>query len=109
VEVFGLMLTAYLFDKQRGEQIEGRQEAAQSLNASRLLWIDLSEPTDDEEQEVVEAFGLTGIEAERLRGHDCQADLEQFETHIRVTAIAVSNAETDQARERVAVERHRIE
>jgi Mg2+ and Co2+ transporter CorA len=103
-EVLGLMLTAYLFDKQRGEHVEAWQDAAQTLSATQLLWIDLSEPTGEEAREVTETFGLNGIDAERLRAEDCQAELEQCETHIRVTAIAVSDAETDQARERVALE-----
>lgn len=98
------MLTAYLFDKQRGARTEAWQDTAQTLRASQLLWIDLSEPTDEEEREVAETFGLSPIEADRLEEEDCQAGLEQLESHIRVTAIAVSDAETDQARERVAVE-----
>ena len=98
------MLTAYLFDKERGARTEAWQDAAQTLSATQLLWIDLSEPTDEEAREVAETFGLRGIEAERLHEDDCQAGLQQLETHIRVTAIAVSDAEADQRRERVAVE-----
>jgi magnesium transporter len=98
------MLTAYLFDKQRGARIEAWHDTAQSLSETQLLWIDLSEPTDAEAREVAEAFGLSGIEVEPLHQHDCQAGLEQLETHIRVTAVAVSDAETDRARERVALD-----
>ena len=97
------MLTAYLFDKQRGAKIEAWHEAAQAPSATRLLWIDLSEPTDEEAREVAEALGLSDFETARLGAHDCNARLDQFESHIRLTAVAVSNTEADPARERVAI------
>ena len=98
------MLTAYLFDKQRGARTDAWRDAAQTLSSTQLLWIDLCEPTDEEEREVAETFDLTAIEAEHLSADDCHPELAQLESHIRVTAIAVSDAVTDQARERVALE-----
>ena len=62
------MLTAYLFDKQRGARIEAWQDTAQTLSATQLLWIDLSEPTDEEAREVAETFGLS-----RYRGRTSRA------------------------------------
>jgi Mg2+ and Co2+ transporter CorA len=82
------MLTAYLFDKQRGERVEEWQATARTLRATQLLWVDLSEPTSEDAREVAEAFGLGGVDADRLSEDDCQAGLEQGETYIRVTAIA---------------------
>lgn len=97
------MLTAYLFDKRHGEEIDGWADKVGRLSRDQLLWIDLLDPTDAEEQEVRDALDLRDVEPLRL-GDDARAAIEQPETHIRVTSVAVSTAENDPARETVPID-----
>ena len=44
------MLTAYLFDKRRGKEIEDWADTVGRLSKDQVLWVDLLDPSDDEEQ-----------------------------------------------------------
>ena len=50
------MLTAYLFDKRRGKEIEQWADTAGDLGKEQVLWVDLLNPTEDEENAVREAL-----------------------------------------------------
>ena len=69
-----------------------------------MLWVDLLDPSDDEETAVREAFGLADADRLRLDDADARAEIEQAEAHIRVTSIAVSTAESDPQRETVVID-----
>ena len=92
------MLTAYLFDQRRGEPIEEWADALQGLSKNQVLWVDLLDPSEDDERAVREGFGLGDVD---LLPDDRAARpmLEQGEESIRVTALAVSDEEKDSARE----------
>ena len=74
------------------------------LSKNQLLWLDLLDPSADEENEVRAAFGLDTTDRAAPRRRRRTAELEQTETHIRVTSIAVSTAESDPKREAVVIE-----
>jgi magnesium transporter len=98
------MLSAYLFDRRRGERIEAWGDALHKLGESQMLWLDLVEPSADEEREVREALGLDDLEVGAFRSERVQAQLEQGQGHLRVTAIAVGGAEEDAAPRTVALD-----
>ena len=97
------MLTAYLFDERRGKAVEGWADVVGQLDENQVLWVDLVDPSDDEERAVREGFALGEV---KLRTGDERArpELELAEDHIRVTAVAVSDEEKDPAREAVVID-----
>lgn len=42
------MLTAYLFDHKHGEKVEEWAGAARKLRKNQLLWVDLTDPSEEE-------------------------------------------------------------
>jgi len=97
------MLTAYLFDHKHGEKVEEWVGAARKLRKNQLLWVDLTDPSEEEERAVREGFDLADAEF-RASEAAIEPDFEQGDGYIRVTAIAVSDEETDEAREAVVVD-----
>ena len=97
------MLTAYLFDERRGKAVEDWADVVGELSENQVLWVDLVDPSDDDERAVREAFELADA---RFRAKDdaAQPELELAEGHIRVTAVAVSDDEKDPAGEAVVVD-----
>jgi magnesium transporter len=98
------MLTAYLFDKRRGKEIREWRDGIAGLSKNQVLWVDLLDPAEDEVQAIREAFGLSDSDRLRLDDPDARAELEQGETRIRVTSIAVSTAEQDAKRETAVID-----
>jgi magnesium transporter len=97
------MLAAYLFDERRGKVIEDWADAVGQLEENQVLWVDLVDPSDDDERAVRDGFELA--EATFRTGDDgVKPELELAEAHIRVTAVAVSDEEKDPAREAVVVD-----
>jgi magnesium transporter len=95
------LLNAYLFDQRQGKQIEAWTYALHDLDASQVLWLDLLDPSENEECEVREALGLDGLDIVS-EGHERPA-LDQREDHVKVTAVGVSEAEDGSAPETVAI------
>jgi len=98
------MLTAYLFDKRHGKEIDEWRESVANLGKDAVLWLDLLDPSDAEENAVREAFGLDDADRLRLGDADAKAEIEQATTHIRVTSIAVATNESDPARETAVID-----
>ena len=98
------MLSAYLFDQRRGERIEAWREVLDGLGDDQMLWLDLVEPSGDEEGEVREALGLDDLAVDAFRSQLLRAELEQGEGHLRVTAVAVRGAEEDTAPQTVGLD-----
>ncbi len=96
------MLTAYLFDRRRGLQVEDWTSSLRGLSKDELLWIDLTEPSEGEAREVARAFELrTGLD---LAASNRKASLSQEDGYLAVTAVAVSDDEDDAANERVQLD-----
>lgn len=98
------MLTAYLFDKERGEEVESWSESLRSLGRNEVLWLDLTDPSDAERDEVGEALALEHLDPAALADPESEPKFEQYEGFLRVTAFAVSDTERDPTRERVVVD-----
>lgn len=96
------MVTAYLFDHRRGTAVEDWVTGVHDLRKNQLLWVDVLDPSDDEERELREAFRLGDAEL-RSNGEDARPGLEETKDYVRVTAIAVSDAERDPSREAVVI------
>ena len=99
------MVTAYLFDRRKGKEIEASWlESFQGIGKNEVLWLDLVEPSEDEGREVCDALGLNDLVSSGLADQDTKTGLEQREGYLRVTAVAVSDEEQDPSRERVVVD-----
>lgn len=98
------MLTAFLFGDRHGTEIEGWAEAVGGLKKDQVLWLDLLDASDEEEQAVRSAFELADAEQLRLGDDEKRAELKQGTTYNHVTSIAVSTDESDPTRETVAIE-----
>jgi magnesium transporter len=97
------MLTAYLFDQKHGKTVEEWRDAARKLSKNQLFWVDLTDPSEAEERAVREGFDLTDSEF-RVADSGAKPEFEQGDGYIRVTAVAVSDKETDAAREAVVID-----
>jgi magnesium transporter len=97
------MLTAYLFDERRGKPVEDWTGLVAELGEKQVLWVDLVDPSDDDERAVRSGFKL-GDATLRAKEDAGKAELELAEGHIRVTAVAVSDGEKDPAREEVVID-----
>ena len=96
------MLTAYLFDRERGTHVERWAESLRKLSEDEVLWVDVTEPSEQEAQEVREAFGLhTRLD---LSASSQKARLTQENGFLVVSAVAISDEETDIEKERVVLE-----
>ena len=94
------MLKACLFDRRQGESVDDWAKSLQGLNKNQILWIDLIEPSEDEAAEVLDALDLGDAGGLKLGDPEGKPGIEQHEGYLRVTAVAVSDAERDPDRER---------
>ncbi len=95
------MVSAYLFDQQHGERIEAWQDALRGLSESQMLWLDLQNPSEEEESEVREALDLS--RKDTFAGADENPSLEQCDGYLKVAAVAVSDASGHSSAETVAL------
>ena len=97
------MVTAYLFDREQGKQIESWVDAAEHLSKNQVLWLDVTDPSDQDENDLHRALGV-GDDGLRLGDAEAGAALDQQEGYLRVRAIAVSDTERDPERETIVVD-----
>ena len=97
------MLRAYLFDQRHGKKIDDWADVLKGLEESQVLWVDLLEPTAEEEQEVEASFGLEKLETGSLREGGVRPGVDQGREYLRVTALPVRDSEAD-ALETVALD-----
>jgi magnesium transporter len=98
------VVKAYLFDNRRGESVEDWAGCVHRLNRSQVLWLDLQDPSQGQAAEVLDVLDLGDAGELRLGDPDKTPTVEQHEGHLRVTAVAVSEAERDPDRERIVVD-----
>ena len=98
------MVKAYLFDKRRGESVEDWAGCLHRLNKGQVLWLDLQDPSQRQAAEVLDVLDLGDAGELRLGDPDKAPTVEHYESHLRVTAVAVSEAERDPDRERIVVD-----
>jgi magnesium transporter len=98
------MVTAYLFTQRQGKKVEDWAECFQRLNKHQILWIDVTDPSEDEGADLLDALDIGDPEELKLGDAELQPGVEQFDEHLRVTAVAVSDTARDSANERVVVD-----
>ena len=100
----GRKVRAYLFDRRQGQGVDNWAESLQGLTEDQVLWLDLVDPSNDQAAEVFSTLGLGDAGLLSLGDPEAKPGIEQHEGHLRVTAVAVSNAERDPAHERIVVD-----
>jgi Mg2+ and Co2+ transporter CorA len=98
------MVTAYLFDKRHGEEVESCADSVRNLSKDQVLWLDVEDPSQEEEAEVRAALGVSDASRSRLSDPDASPTLDQQESYLRVTAVAVSDEESDPDPETIVVD-----
>lgn len=98
------MVTAYLFDRRQGRSVEDWAESLDRLGKNQILWIDLMDASEDETAGVLDALELGDAAGLELGDLERKPRVEQFGGHLRVTAVAVSDAESDPEQERIVVD-----
>ena len=98
------MVSAYLFDRRQSERVEDWAGAFHALSKNQILWIDIVDASKDETVDVLDALDLGAAAELKLGDPERRPSVEQFERHLRVTAVAVSDTERDPARERIVVD-----
>jgi magnesium transporter len=95
------MLSACLFDQRRGERIEGWQDAFGALDTKQVLWLDLRDLSEREEDEVRAALDLSREDS--LAEADGTPSLEQREGYLKVNTVAVTDGGDSSSPETVAI------
>jgi Mg2+ and Co2+ transporter CorA len=94
-------LTAYLFDRQCGTEVEAWKEAFLALSEDQMLWVDLITSSEDDSREIGEVFGLS--ERLNLSAADRMAGLVEENGYLAVTTVAVSDEAREIENERVVL------
>ena len=97
------VVKAYLFDDNRGEEVDGWEDALRTLGDGDVLWLDLDSPSDELATSVREALGIGELDLNGKRWRD-RAGFAQNDGYLHVTSIAVSQNERDPDRETVAID-----
>ena len=98
------MVSAYLFDQRQGARVEDWVGALDGLNKNQILWIDMVDASKDETVDVLDELDLGTTAELKLGDPERRPCVEQFERHLRVTAVAVSETERDPALERIVID-----
>jgi magnesium transporter len=89
------MLRAYLFDQRQGKEIDAWADALNDLEEGQVLWIDLLEPSPEEEHEVGAPLGLEGLDTARSHEKRARPGIDQGTDYLRVTALPVRDSEAE--------------
>lgn len=98
------VVTAYLFDRRRGRQVESWEQSLRSLGANELLWLDLVDAPEDEQRAACGALGVDETVSVEAGDGAATPGFVQHDGYLHVTAVAVSDEDQDPARETVAIE-----
>jgi magnesium transporter len=98
------MVTAYLFDRREGKGVDDWTDSLRHLSKDQVLWLDLNGASEGEAAEVLDRLDLGDAGGLRLADPEGKPGIEQHEGHLRVTAVAVSDAERDPTCERIVVD-----
>ncbi len=89
------MLTAFVFDEDAAERIDDLSDGLDGLDGTRLLWIALRDPAEEDITEVQNALELSDSSAKRLVEHPALPciDYEGGRMHLTVHAASVEHGE----------------
>ena len=63
------MVTAYLFDERHGREVESWADSVRDLSKDQVLWLDVEDPSEQEEAELREALSC-GAQRSRRKAAD---------------------------------------
>ena len=84
------MLTGFVFDEQKSEQVEDWGAALERPDQGQLLWLAMHEPTEEEVAALKERLELDDKNAQRLREPPRSASVADEGERMHVTLYAVS-------------------
>ena len=96
-------MSAILFDRDRVDHLDDLSQRPHRLRGSKLLWVDIDRRTDDNAEEVAEAFDLDEQCRDRLAKSGGRAVFHDHGHHIHVTTYSPCG-EDDHDDEMIAVE-----
>lgn len=97
-----LMLSAYLFNRREGKQVEAWPEELRGLGKREVLWIDLEDASPEEVRSVSAVLELS--DDELVAAADEVPSLDQHETHLHLTAVGVAGTGQGRTPEPVPIE-----
>ena len=95
-------LTAYLFDREHGREVEDWATCFDCLGDDQMLWVDVMAPSAEASRELKRVFELRVEPSSSTAGRT--AGLTQEADYLVVTAVAISDKERDIERERVVID-----
>ena len=84
------VLTGFVFDEQKSEQVEDWGAALERLDHGQLLWLAMHEPTEEEVAALKERLELDDTNAQRLREPPRSASVADEGERMHVTLYAVN-------------------
>jgi magnesium transporter len=97
-------LSAILFDRHRVEQLDELPQRPPRLRGSKLLWVDIDRRTDDNAEEIGEAFDLDELSRKRLAKSGGRAVFQDRGRYIHVTTYSPCEGDEEGEDELIAVE-----
>jgi magnesium transporter len=98
------MVTAYLFDRRHGRKVGSWVGTVAGLDKNEVLWIDVENPSEDELRDLRDTLDVDENALLETDDPDGKARLKQHDAYLRITAVGVSDTETDPDRESVIVD-----
>ena len=87
------MLRAYRFDAQHSERLENWEAACEQADSKKLVWVALSDPSDEEVARITGALELGDEIVPLLREPPDRASVADDGQHVYVTLVAVAGEE----------------
>ena len=81
------MLTAYLFDRSRGESVDDWAARAENLTSTDVLWIDLQGPSSDEWSEVCKVLNIAADPSPLRQARRPAAQVHLHDDYFHVTSV----------------------
>src|SRR4026207_646942 len=87
------MVRAYRFDAQHSERLENWEAACEQADSKKLVWVALSDPSDEEVARITGALELGDEIVPLLREPPDRASVADDGQHVYVTLVAVAGEE----------------
>jgi len=89
-------MNVFVFQQGRTEKVGNHADISELIGtAGRVLWVDLSDPTDEDFDLVQDEFSLHPLAMEDARQHGQRPKLEHYPTHAFIVAYSSNLAEVD--------------
>jgi Mg2+ and Co2+ transporter CorA len=89
------MLRAVLFGPDEGRTVDDWQERRKRLGENELLWVDLTEPADEDLKALATAFELSAESVQRLRELEHEPELVETDDRYHLSVLAADASDGD--------------